>query len=154
MCDSCDAVMERQDRIVKGVKETLLAVQNEASAETRKIADSIAALKHERIVDQKKILDLQRRLGFAMEEYEQDKTKLVGGDTLMGVDLNSEENNMKCKADDIMVTLKDRILAAAHDNVKDPETNRFINKISMSTSPKGSVESPKRFEASQAAPTS
>ena len=92
---------------------------------------------------------MQRRLGFAMEEYEQDKSKLINSDTLMGVDLNSEENTMKCKVDDIMLALKDKILASARDNTQDADTNKFLNKISIATSSKYSVDSPnKRIEQS------
>lgn len=147
MCESCDRQLEQQEAATKAVKEQLLSVRKETMGERSRVDNALVALKHERILDQKKILDLQRRLGFAMEEYEQDKTKLVSGDSLMGVDLNSEENRMKGRADDIMVALKDRIVAASKDNVAvqaDPETNRFINRISMSTSPKGSIESPRQ----------
>ena len=84
-----------------------------------------------------------------MEEYEQDKSKLINSDTLMGVDLNSEENTMKCKVDDIMLALKDKILASARDNTQDADTNKFLNKISIATSSKYSVDSPnKRIEQS------
>ena len=148
VCESCDALIGLEDCTVKGMKAHVEKIQSELITEKNKLADALSVLKHERVSDQKKMLDLQRRLGFAMEEYEQDKTKLLKGDTLMGVNLNSEENTMRCKVDDIMTTLRDKIVASARDNTHDIETNKFINKISMNTSLRGSADSPKRDEGS------
>ena len=130
------------------LKKHVEAQHMEFRDEKAKLEDTLGLLKRERVNDQKRILDLQRRLGFAMEEYEQDKAKLIKGDTLMGVDLNYDENCMKCKVDDIMLTLKDKILASSRENMSDAETNKFINKISMSTSQKGSIDSPKKLMTS------
>ena len=138
-------IIANEENAAKKLKERFLKQRSELSEEKAKLSEILTYLKRERVNDQKKILDLQRRLGYAMDEYEQDKTKLIKGDSLMGVDLNSDENNMKSKVDDILVTLKDRIVATTKDHVEDAETNRFINRLSMTTSHKGSIDSPKKI---------
>ncbi len=144
-CDEYEEVLARHEALFRKLREYMESRESELQKEKVKVEDTMTVLKRERVNDQKKILDLQRRLGFAMEEYEQDKSKLIKGDTLMGVDLNYDENYMKCKVDDIMLNLKDKILASARENLNDAETNKFINRISMTTSQKGSVDSPKKI---------
>ena len=149
MCGDCDEYVEHEEKTIKQMRAHLVKAQGEMIEEKNKLSDSLVVLKRERVTDQKKIIDLQRRLGFAMDEYEQDKSKLIRGDTLMGVDLNSEENYMKCKVDDIMVSLKDKIIASSRCEIQDPETNKFLNKISITTSQRGSLaDSPKRVDNS------
>jgi len=146
-CDLYDETLQNYESALKCANVHLKAKCSELKEEKNKQQEIVVVLKKERVNDQKKILDLQRRLGFAMEEYEQDKSKLIKGDTLMGVDLNSDENYMKSKVDDIMTNLKDKILASSRIDLNDAETNKFINKISIANSPKRSVDTEKKFES-------
>ena len=132
-CDKYEDILKSYENCLLKVKEGILVRQTEISDERTQIKGTISALKKERVKDQKRILDLQRRLAYAMEELEQDKSKLLKGDLLMSVNLNSDENNVMDKVDEILSNLKDKIVATTKDNPNSDETSQLVNQI---TSPR------------------
>ena len=125
---ACDTLVGIEEETAKAAKAHLLKDQAELLAERKRLSDALAVLKQERISDQKKLLDLQRRLGYAMEQFEQDKTKMLDCDNLMGIDIKGEENMMKDRVDDIMGSLKDKMVASARENPSESNPSRLANK--------------------------
>ena len=126
--EACDAVVSVEEETAKTVKAHIAATQADRLAEPKRLSEAIGLLKQERIADQKKLLDLQRRLGYAMEQFEKDKTKLLECDNLMGIDIKGEENLMKDKVDDILGTLKEKLSVSARDIPQEASVSRVPNK--------------------------
>jgi len=130
-CDACELTIKNYEDCLVKVQGHVEDIEAEYSEEKSKVKRIISSLKKERVNDQKRLLDLQRRLAYAVQEYEQDKSKLVRGDLLMSVNLNSDENNVMDKVDEILSNLKDKLVASGAQNSE--ETNQMVNQI---TSPR------------------
>ncbi len=126
--EACDAVVSAEEETAKAVKTHVANSQADLIAERKRLFEALDSLKQERIADQKKLVDLQRRLGYAMEQFEQDKTKLLECDNLMGIDIKGEENKMKDKVDDILGTLKDKLSLSARDIQAEASVSRVPSK--------------------------
>lgn len=132
-CDECEAAIKSYEACLAKVQEYVEDQESEYSEERARVKQTISSLKKERVGDQKRLLDLQRRLAYAVQEYEQDKSKLVKGDLLMSVNLNSDENNIMDKVDEILSNLKDKLVAASGEGADGDETSQLVNQI---TSPR------------------
>ena len=111
------------------MKEYISKENDKIREEETKLDEATEILKKDRLLDQKKILELERRIGYLKEEYNYDKGKLLVNSNVMGIDINAEETYARNKVDDIMGKLKEQLEISPN---KDLDNKKFINKYSYS----------------------
>jgi hypothetical protein len=129
MLNASDAMIGNHEKAMKNITSYLDKTRAKLLEKQETLSNGISLLKQDRVQDQKKILDLQRRHGYAIEEFGQDKTKLLDAPNLWGIDLNNEEGMARSKIDDVMLKLKDKMGLSGE---VDQEGSKFIQKLSLS----------------------
>lgn len=127
--NSSEALIGSHEKAMQNISGHLDNARSKLLERQETLSNGISLLKQDRVQDQKKILDLQRRHGYAIEEFGQDKTKLLEAPNLWGIDLNNEEGMARSKIDDMMLKLKDKMGLSGE---VDQEGSNFIQKLSLS----------------------
>ncbi len=78
-----ESVLELESREASICRNYVQLENENLGEEHRKINERLERLKRDRVGDQKKIRELERRLGFLKEEYNIDKTKLLLNSNVM-----------------------------------------------------------------------